>query len=379
MPENQITNLDDVYCSMIHGGLAITLKSGTAHAQHCCLRKDFFTVKVGDDIWSDSRLHDLRQINKKNIWDPGCSNCQRLENAGHRSMRAGMNHGLALNGRHDLPGPARIDLMFDISCNLACRTCNPRSSTFWQKHLKDHGLWHQSITSPRKKIDVIKVLETLDLSGLRQLVFCGGETLLGQEYWDVARWIVDSVPDAKKHLTLCFQTNGTQTIQQRNYDIIEKCHLVKLHVSVDGIGPRFEYLRWPACWPDTEANIMDLRQNLPSNVMFVIEETVSIFNLAYLHETDKWHSDRFSTNREGDVVNLTRHMASGIYALDQCSQEYVDAISGTSNSGLIPRNWQENRGRITAMMAEIKQFDQFRRQDFQIVFPEIARFYHRFL
>jgi sulfatase maturation enzyme AslB (radical SAM superfamily) len=133
------------------------------------------------------------------------------------------------------------------------------------------------ISVPGKKNQVIDALSKLDLSNLRQLVFCGGETLLGQEYWDVAKWLADHVPNAKQQLTLCFQTNGTQPVRPENFDIIEKFYLVKLHISLDGIQDRFEYLRWPASWNQVTDNILNLRETLPGNVPCLLWKKPLVF------------------------------------------------------------------------------------------------------
>ena len=201
---------------------------------------------------------------------------------------------------------------------------------------------------------------------------------MGQAYWEVAEWLSNHVPNAKKKLTLAFQTNGTQNINPKNYRIIEKFHLVKLHVSLDGIGKQFEYQRWPAQWNQVSDNILNMRQNLPSNVMFLIEETISIFNLAYLDRLEAWIKQNFVTNREGDVVNHTRHLAKGTYNLNFCSQEYVDFVKRTVYAELIPDDWQENPKQIKAMIHEIVKFDRLRNESFHKVFPEIAQFYSRF-
>ena len=282
-----------------------------------------------------------------------------------------MNEGLGIYPATDLSGPARIDLKFDTSCNLACRTCGTWSSTYWQKYLQ------QPVTASNSKQKVIETLERLDLSNLRMLVFCGGETLLGQEYWDVAAWLGDHVPNAKQQLTLCFQTNGTQSIQPRNYDIIEKFFLVKLHVSLDGIGARFEYLRWPASWAQVTDNILSLRDNVPSNVMFLVEETVSIFNLAYLDELDTWVKQNFTTNREGDPINHTRHLAMGLFKLENCSKEYVDWTSDLPLRRYIGAGWKESYPQIEFMLKEIHKHDSMRQQRFASTFPEVAEFYQR--
>ena len=204
--------------------------------------------------------------------------------------------------------------------------------------------------------DVIAALSNLDLTNLKMLVFCGGETLLGQEYWDVGKWFVDTVPDAKKDLTMCFQTNGTQTIHPRNFETIDRCHLVKLHISLDGIGEKFEYLRWPASWNQTIDNLFDLREKLPSNVMFLVEETISIFNLYYLGELDKWVQQNYTTNREGDSIVHTKHLAANTFDIRGClTQEYVDAMQSSPYLNLIDPNWQEQPAKITKMIAEIQK------------------------
>jgi sulfatase maturation enzyme AslB (radical SAM superfamily) len=367
---------------MIHGGLNINFKAPSSDnqmvIQHCCLRKDSITVDIDHNFWQNNKLQKLRETNKKNIWDSGCLNCERLESSAEVSFRIGMNEGLGIFDQYDTKGPSRIDLMFDISCNLACRSCGPDSSTYWQRHLKENKLWNQPISTPRKKTDVIKVLSNLDLSNLKQLVFCGGETLLGQEYWDVANWLCDNVANAKQQLTLCFQTNGTQPIHPKNFDTIEKFHLVKLHISLDGAAHRFEYLRWPASWNQVVENILNLRETLPGNVMFVIEETVSIFNLLYANELKTWVTDNFTTNKEGDVVNHTKHLAVGLFNLQNMSQEYVDIIKQTPQKNLIPGDWKENPNKIQNMLAEIKKFDVLRNESFEKVFPELANLYSRF-
>jgi sulfatase maturation enzyme AslB (radical SAM superfamily) len=362
---------------MIHGGLNLNFKSDLLNIQSCCLQNNDTPVDKSIDLWQQQVLLDLRQKNQQGIWDNKCNNCQQLEQSNLPSMRTGMNQGLKLSGQYNLSGPVRIDLMFDLSCNLACRTCGPNNSTLWQKHLKEHIHWPTPISSPGDKEQVIAQLKSLDLSNLRMLVFAGGETLLGQAYWDVAAWLASNVPNAKQNLTLCFQTNGTQPISMRNFDTIEKFHLVKLHISLDGTQERFEYLRWPASWNQTTDNILTMRNTLPSNVMFLIEETISIFNLAYIDELEQWSKEHFSTNREGDITVHSRHMAVGEHRIDFLSQEYVD--NTIKFRDLIPATWKEQPVGIAKMLKLIAQFDQYRNQSFGKTFPEVAEYYKRYL
>jgi len=138
-------------------------------------------------------------------------------------------------------------------------------------------------------------------------------------------------------------------------------------------------LRWPATWNQVTDNILQIKQTAPSNVMFLIEETISIFNLWYSNELAQWVQQHFTTDREGDAVNHTKHLAIGDFPVANCSTEYVAAMQGKSDRHLIPLNWSENPVQIRNMIRRIKKFDQLRNQSFEKTFPELANFYARFL
>lgn len=365
------------YCGMIHGGLNLVLKDAEPWIQSCCLRTDYVPIEIDQKFWQLQPLQQLRLTNQMNQWDPGCFNCESLENSGLQSFRQGMNQGLKT--KPGMSGPARIDLMFDISCNLACRTCGPEHSTYWQRHLKSLGQWHKAIFTPRKKDQVIKALSQINLDNLQQVVFCGGETLLGQEYWDVAQWLAQQVPNAKQQLTLCFQTNGTQPILEHNHEVIKSVHLVKLHVSIDSTDQQFEYLRWPATWQDTTANLQALRQTVPSNVMFLIEQTVSVFNVLDLGRVDQWVQSDFAMNREGDAVEVTRHLANGIFGLQNLSEGLRDTLVNRGLGNFVHPDWQQHDRDIQRMCAEILRFDHYRQQNIADIFPEMWQHYSRFI
>ena len=365
---------DHLHCPMIHGGLTIDLKTSSKDKikiGNCCLRE---TIEVeSNDIWNNSGLIPIRELNNKNIWADGCG-CQNIEAAGQESFRTGT---LKMFGKEkNLVGPQRLDLMFDIGCNLACRTCGPSASTFWQKHLRENNLESNFLIKPESKVDeMISILKTLDLSRLQLVVFCGGETLLGNGYWRVAETIA-SLADPQK-ITLSFQTNGTQSIDKKYYKLIEKFHLIKLNISLDGTEKQFEYLRWPASWNQVTDNIFDLNEKMPVNTMFLIEETISIFNCYYHDRVNSWAKDNFSTNRLGDIVDHTKHLAHGVFSIENLTNEYAEALP-REIAKLISPGWKENSTNIISMLHQIRKFDSIRKQDWESIFPEVAQFYKKF-
>lgn len=374
---------NDLYCPMIHNGLQLMTLPGTDEVgvNNCTMMGDGefhrFKTKVHDQMWNDPRFFEIIDVNKKNQWSEHCNNCRYIEQAGHVSMRQGMYSAFGKEER--LSGPRRIDFNFNMSCNLACRICKPEASTFWFKHLKDNNIdWIDPRPKNKSGKQAIEILKALDLSHLRSLTFCGGETMLGNDYWEVCEYLA-TLPHAKESLMISFQTNGTQPIPKKAYELLEKFHLVKLHVSIDGIEERFNYQRWPGEWNQVSENLLSIRENAPSNVMFLIEETISIFNLAYLGEVADWKKKYFNTNREGDFVDHTHHTAFDLYHVRGMTQEYVDWAKKSSHTSIIPTDWQEDPELIKKMIAEIKQFDSFRNQNFKVSLPRVAEFYKRYL
>lgn len=365
---------------MIHGGLNVNLKNNDELSYNqCCLSTTPLTVVDSDQVdWNCDQFVDNRSKNIKDQWLSGCWQCETLEKTGVKSFRKCM---IEKFGEHrSQSGPQRIDLLFDRNCNLACRTCGPHSSTLWEKHLKENNLPVVNI-KPGNNADRIKqILQKLDLSNLGMVQFCGGETLLGNSYWNTTMWLADNVPNVKQNLELGFQTNGTQPIDPRWFEVIDKFKLVKLMISIDGVGDRFEYLRWPAVWDQVVDNIMTLRETLPSNVMFFVQESTSNLNLFYYREVKDWVTKNFNTNREGDPVDYSTQLVMHNY-LDprNITQEYADVIGKTKMANIIPVSWQENSEKIKFFLAETAKFDKIRGQDWKKTFPEVAELYRRFL
>lgn len=372
--------MGSIFCPMIHGGLNVNLKADNSLGYNqCCLSTSPLTVANTNLVnWNGSELEQHRKDNRNGQWLKGCWQCENLEKVGVKSFRKSMIEKFGTN--QNLNGPQRIDLLFDRSCNLACRTCGPRSSTFWSKHLKDNNL--PVMDYPQNdNIDKIKhILKDLDLRDTRMIQFCGGETLLGNTYWQTAELLTELIPDTKNTLELGFQTNGTQSIDPKWFELIEKFKLVKLLISIDGVGERFEYLRWPASWNQTVDNIMKLRETLPGNVMFYVQECTSCLNMYYYNEVGDWVKENFSSNREGDKTDHGTQLAEHSYLnVRNITQEYVDSLANTPMINAIGSAWHEDPDRIKLFILQTEKFDKIRGQDWRKTFPEVADFYRRYL
>ena len=86
---------------------------------------------------------------------------------------------------------------------------------------------------------------------------------------------------------MSFVTNGSFSLNTRQKKILAKFKNLNFCFSIDGIGPVFEYLRWPLKWADIENNISWCKTN---NVEVSVSYTLSNINLLYHTTTTQWFS-----------------------------------------------------------------------------------------
>lgn len=367
---------------MIHGGLNINLKpTGELQFNQCCLSSaPLESVDDAKKIWLSDSLQQLRVQNKNNNWDKGCWQCKTIETAGENSFRTDLISKFGI--KESLSGPQRIDLLFDRSCNLACIYCGSVNSTFWQKYENDNKIYQPiKFSNKTTKHQIYKILKNLDLENIRQIQFCGGETLLGNTYIDTAKFISEIIPQtAKENFEIAFQTNGTQPWRDEFYEIFEHFHLVKFDISLDCTEKRFEYSRWPASWNQVTENILEIREKSPPNVMFLFQEVATNMSLFYLGENESWVKTNFKDNRVTDPTSHNVQLAiSELYDVNIVTQEYVDAIKNTQLFDYLKPDWSENPNKIKEFIKVISMHDRFRGLDWKKVYPEVAEFFKRYI
>jgi sulfatase maturation enzyme AslB (radical SAM superfamily) len=165
-----------------------------------------------------------------------------------------------------------IKLYTSNLCNSTCVTCDPTSSSAW---------------ATLRKVKTFKILDETTLSSMVyedfvMLNFVGGEPLYEERNFAVLEQLV-AVNNTDCFIS--FTTNGSVALNERQQSLLRKFTNLNMCLSIDGIGKRFEYIRYPLKWNTLLDNIAFFRDN---NIHISVSYTISNINILYYQETVDW-------------------------------------------------------------------------------------------
>ena len=288
----------------------------------CCLSLPIAVEKI--DFYNNEYLQNIRNSWKQGIWPMACNKCKIVESQGGVSRRQGATNWYHQNGITDTePALVRLDYWTGDLCNLACVICDPSNSSVWKQEL--------NYPTDFKKNKVNRFWEVLDTSQLRYVHFNGGEPLLSKEHVK----FLQALPN--KHLIhINYNTNGTVQASQELLDLWSEYKLVQLDFSIDDIGARYEYQRYPAKWSEVADNLQWYIVNAPHNCMFAVNTTVSILNYHNLDNLNQWLQQNFHKSRFKDPIEHRQQPVVGRFALSKSRElalkflDDCDARRGTN-------------------------------------------------
>lgn len=258
------------------------------------------------DFYSNSTLQKIRQQIDNNQQPYQCQRCWKAEATGSHSRRQSMLDEYHLKSPNTNIELKSLDINVTWACNLACVMCGPNWSSTWAKELdvrtKDRALLGRQSRQRNPFID------QLDLTEIKRVHFNGGEPLINHDHYDVLCRLQQA--GVLNQTAISYNTNGTQYPDDAVIDLWQQAKLVKIYFSIDAIGDQFEYIRWPADWSQVNANIVQMREHMPSNVMFGINATVGCYNVFEVGAVWDWFDKTISTNRELDPSDFNWQFAN---------------------------------------------------------------------
>lgn len=336
--------------------------------------------------WNHPTMQTLRDKFTAGIRPSECKRCWDEEDAGGKSLRLRtfdyhptayqdlVETGLWKNG------PTEIVIKTSNVCNLACRSCAGWDSSYYWPEGKYYQQQYGSIDNDfiqlrPKMYHLASNWNNDDLKNITKISFFGGEPLLDREHPEILQRIVDS--GRADRVTLFYSTNCQQTTGKRLLGLWSHFKRVEVFFSIDGMGPQFEYLRWPGRWSRTQRVIewfLALPDRYPEvDWYFQGSQCVSLFNVA-----SYWHTADWLRKTLGGVYfnivdhpNYLRMTALPESAKLQIAQSIPDP---QIKQYLFIE--QSNPEYLREFVIWCKRQDQYRGQDFTKTFPETHAMIH---
>ena len=263
------TNKNKAICVLpwVHEYRAVNGKSAP-----CCLGKKF---KPGED------LQQVRDQMLQGIRPAQCNFCYNSEDqVGWSNRLRETKDWLKKFGEPDIENTSveYIDLRFDNTCNLKCKTCGPHDSTLWQK---EKGI------QVKPQNDTEQYFNNLNKKILKKVYLAGGEPTFIPAYLTFLQELHEVNPGCE----VIINTN-LKRLPGKWKDIIQKFPHLTVVCSCDAIETLGDYVRYPLGWKTFEENVKFVSENANFLQFNLVASNLTTHKL---HDTCTWMA-KYSNN-----------------------------------------------------------------------------------
>jgi MoaA/NifB/PqqE/SkfB family radical SAM enzyme len=190
------------------------------------------------------------------------------------------------------PTLTNLHLKFNNFCNLACRMCDPKSSSILAKEQNYKFNNNKNPWIDQTLVKGSKLYNSLfdALYNINRLWFSGGEPLIQEEVWEIIEFCVKK--EIAKNIDIKFNTNGTVVLTQEQKNMLLEFNAVNIDISMDGIYNLAEYIRTKVVWTKWLKNFedyMEFSKDQPQ-IEICIATALSIYNVHKLGEIQEFFS-----------------------------------------------------------------------------------------
>jgi MoaA/NifB/PqqE/SkfB family radical SAM enzyme len=260
------------------------------------------------EVWNSSYMKTVRLQMLDGKTPDSCTKCYKEEKSGITSKRQWETE--VWKERLDIPTiieataedgsmPVSIpyfDLRLGNLCQLKCIMCSPHDSSSWIKEwkiqypkyktieLQTDQLWDSDFDYTwYKKGSFLDDMRDQS-NNIRELYFAGGEPLLIPEHYKILEFMVDS--GAAPNCILRYNSNGLE-LPEKLFELWSHFKQVKFNFSIDAVGTRNDYIRYPSKWEIVTANLKRL-DDTPDNITVNIACAVQLLNVLNVPELVHW-------------------------------------------------------------------------------------------
>jgi len=328
------------------------------------------------EYFGSAFLAEIKQEFSQAQWPRGCERC-RIEEENNIASKRQLDYERWQQHYqlYDLDSSKCItaSIAFGNTCNLKCITCSPYSSSKWhQEHLKIHNVNIGPVKFYRSDF-VEKFIE--QSPDIVHLDIPGGEPFLSgvQEQKRLLNHYITT--GQAKHISLHYTTNVTLFPDQEWWDIWHHFDNVDIQLSIDGVGDRYEYIRYPAKWAEVVDNTARYLERHQGNIQLSVSHTVSAYNIYYLDEFFTWCKHIGLPDPWMGRVHNPMHMRPTVWPtavrnhiaehLQSSSYEHVRTWAQLLQS-------QDDSDKFDKFKTYLLQHDQYRGLNFAETFQELS-------
>lgn len=241
-----------------------------------------------NEILNSHSVNKIRQQMLDGEFPSACEGCYKIEQYGGKSRRVTENNRWE---NHESKKLEFIDLRLSNLCNLKCLMCYPDSSS---SLVTDYNEWADALPFVQKNNadfdkfqwfneDIVEQLKE-HKDTLKYLYINGGEPFIMPMHWKMLEKLIEW--DVAKNIHISYNTNCT-TYDESFSDYWKHFKVVTLGCSMDAVGDKNKFIRYPNDWDTANENI---RKLLGNENIDAINITCSIqwLNAPFLPEFYEW-------------------------------------------------------------------------------------------
>ena len=333
-----------------------------------------------DEYLNSTVLDQVKQDFNNGHWPAGCERCKIEEDNNIESKRQlDFQRWEDIYKNYDIASRQFVtaSVVFGNTCNLKCLSCNPWSSSLWQKEYNDIYMVNVTANQWYHKGFVSDLLR--NAPNLSHIDISGGEPFLSGVDQQLELLLEYVKTGQSANMTLHYNTNVTIFPDSRWWALWENFKEVDMQLSLDGVGSRAEYLRYPCNWQDIDANVSKYvtKSNELSNFRLSVSHTLSAYNIYYLDEFFTWCYNKQLPRPWVGRVHSPECIRPGVWP-EHIKQHIIEHMKTSQHPDVTTWAQLLEHSNDSKMYDEFKkriqQHDQYRHTDFKITFPELAQY-----
>jgi len=279
------------------------------------------------DAWNSDSIKKarLQMISGQPV--SACVKCVEQEARGYDSMRQRDNKERNFARTKDDGSvdhhPTSMELHLGNVCNLKCKMCGQQYSNQVGKELLEIGNKDESFLKWIKEQSGNVNIWTDDLSveykwfqdpktksklfeyiaeHIKDIIVIGGEPTVIPEFWELFEYLFQR--DKLKDLEITLNTNLTN-VNPKMINWLPKLKSWTIWASVDGLGERTEYIRYPSNFDKVCENLKFYKKLLVgNNGKIVLSPAIQLLNIDQLDDILKWWLN-FADGQLGDQFEVS--------------------------------------------------------------------------